>query len=423
MPVLPDNGSLCEDTRSMLDTMDSTTPASAEGPRRTVRHGDTEFVLLGTAHVSKASAEEVRCAMEEGGFDAVAVELCPGRHLALTRPDFWAGLDLFRIIREGKAGMLAASLALGAYQQRLADQFGIEPGAEMRAAIEAAERTALPVLLIDRDIGVTLKRVYRKVGWLQRMGLLGGLMASLLSRERVTEAEIERLKEGDLLETTFAEFAERSQPLYEGLIAERDHYMALRLLEEARRSGYRRVLVVVGAGHVRGLAEHLGMPATADPGPARAALEALPPPGRIGQVLPWVVLTLIGTAFFVGFNRSRELGLQLLSDWFIINGVLAALGALIALAHPLTVVAAFVAAPFTSLIPMIGAGFVAAALEAALRRPRVGDFSSLKADVTHLSGWWRNRVARVLLVFMFVTVGSASATYIAGFRIFERLVA
>jgi pheromone shutdown-related protein TraB len=406
-----------------FDQSPSIDDASAEpaGPIRVVHRGGTEFTLLGTAHVSRASAQEVRRLIESGGFDAVAVELCAGRHVALTQPEFWAGMDLFRVIREGKAGMVAASLALGAYQQRLADQLGIEPGAEMRAAIDAAAAAHLPVLLVDRDIGVTLKRVYRGVPWWQRLALVGGIIGSLFSRERVSEEDIERLKEGDILETTFSEFAERSQALYEGLIAERDRYMAARLQEEARTGRYARVLGVVGAGHLKGLAEHLAE-SQREPAAERTELEKVPPPGRVLQFLPWGVVGLVLLGFAIGFSRSQELGLQLLSDWFIINATLAGTGAVLAAAHPLTVVVAFLAAPFTSLLPMIGAGFVAAAAETALRRPRVGDFGSLRRDVMRLGGWWRNRVARILLVFLFVTVGSASGTYIAGFRIFERLV-
>ncbi|MDQ3397185.1 MAG: TraB/GumN family protein, partial [Deinococcota bacterium] len=199
-------------------------PAQAQ-PVRVVQRGETRYTILGTAHVSRASADEVERLVQSGSFDAVAVELCASRHAAISQPDRWAKMDLFGVLREGKAGMVAASLALGAFQQRLADQMGIEPGEEMRRAIRAAQALNLPLLLIDRDIGVTLKRVYRSVPWWQRFTLLGGLLASVMSSEKVSEAEIEKLKEGDMLESTFAEFAQESAAIYTPLIAERDRYM------------------------------------------------------------------------------------------------------------------------------------------------------------------------------------------------------
>lgn len=385
-------------------------------------HG-TRYTLLGTAHVSRASAEVVGTLARSGHFDAVAVELDAGRYAALTDADRWAKMDLFRVFREGKAGMVAANLALGAFQQRLADQLGIEPGAEMRAAIEGARAAEVDLLLVDRDIGVTLRRVYANVPWWQRVTLLAGLAASVLSREEITEEEIERLKEGDMLEATFTEFAERSERLYVPLIQERDRYMAARLEQEASLPGAaRKVLVVLGAGHLQGIAATLAEPPSSPPAERIAELAQVPKGRRWGKIVPWLIVAVVLVGFVLGFARSPSLGLSLLADWVVINGGLAGLGAAIALAHPLTVVATALAAPLTSLNPLVGAGFVAAGVELWLRKPNVGDFASLRADVTTLRGWWRNRVARIFLVFLLSTLGSAIGTYLAGFRIFGRLL-
>jgi pheromone shutdown-related protein TraB len=389
-------------------------------PIRRVQVGRTTFHLLGTAHVSRESAEDVRREVQGGGYDAVAIELCDSRYRSLVEPDHLAQLDLFQAMRQGKAGMIAASLALGAYQQRLAEQFGIQPGAEMRAAIEESEAAHLPLLLIDREIGVTLKRVYRGVSWWQRLGLVAGLGGSLLSRQRISEEEIEQLKQGDILEATFAEFAERSPKLYHSLIAERDRFMAAKLLSEAA-GRHENVLVVVGAGHVDGLARELAG-FDGSPYDALRSLEELPPPSVWPRVLPWLIVALILAGFAYGFSQDTQLGWRLVIEWVLINGTLCALGSAAALAHPLTVLVSFGAAPLTSLNPTIGAGFVAAATELALRKPKVADFATLRSDVAHPRGWWRNRVARVLLVFVLSTVGSAAGTYIAGFRIAEKLI-
>lgn len=413
------NESMANPTSSLPSESAADEPSA--GPVRTIRLGETKITLLGTAHVSRTSAEEVGAYIATGDYDAVAVELCASRYRTLTQPDHWRDTDLFRIIRAGRAGTLAAHLALSAYQQRLADQLGVQPGAEMLAAIRAAEDRGLPLHLIDREVGITLRRLLRGVPWLQRLLLVGGLLAGFLSRERVEEADIERLKEGDLLESTFGEFAEQSPALYNHLITERDRYMAARLRQEAEPGEPRRILAVVGAGHLAGMAERLQEPA-GSPEAELGELDQMPPPRRWTRAIPWVVVAVVAIGFVIGFQRSPELGFRLMTEWVVINGTLSALGAALAGAHVLTVVGAFLAAPLTSLNPTVGAGMVVAAIETGLRRPRVEDFDSLRRDVAHLRGWWRNRVARILLVFVLSTVGSAIGTYVAGFRIVGHLM-
>jgi len=411
-------------------------PAGAEpagGPLATVELSGVQVTMLGTAHVSKASAVEVRERIESGAFGVVAIELDASRHAALVDPDRMLRTDLFTVIRRGQGGAMAANLALGAFQQRLADQYGIEPGEEMREAIRSTDRAGLPLELIDRDIGVTLRRVYRSVPWWQRLELMAGLVASVLSREQIEEDEIERLKDGDVLEATFAEFAERSERLYLPLIAERDAYMAARIRQlaerlarasEAEGDAPPALLAIVGAGHLQGMRaalEDAGDDPSDDPAARIAELSQLPPPSKLAQVVPWVLVAVIVSGFVVGFVRDPELGRQLIGDWVWINGLTSAIGATAALAHPLTILGTAIAAPLTSLNPTIGAGFVAAAIELWLRKPSVGDFASLRSDVTRLSGWYRNRVARTLLVFLGATLGSALGTYLAGARILTRL--
>ncbi|WP_299231931.1 TraB/GumN family protein [uncultured Halomonas sp.] len=402
------------ETQAPMPTLPDDTTS---GPQRVLQIGETRYTLLGTAHVSAESAEDVRRLIRSGEFDAVAIELCDSRHHSMTNPDALAEQDLFQVFRQGKAGMVAASLALGAFQQRLAEQSGIEPGAEMRAALEESQRAALPLLLIDRDVGVTLKRIYHNVPWWQRFSLFSGLLGSVLSRQEVSPEEVERLKEGDVLESTFSEFAAESESLYTPLISERDRYMVLRLAEEAPPGRYRSVLVVIGAGHMKGMADHFADELPPQPAEERQRLEATPPPSKIWKALPWVITALVLTGFAIGFSRNTGLGWQLVAEWFLINGVLSAGATLVALAHPFTVIATFFAAPLTSLNPTIGAGFVAAGVELYLRKPKVRDFSTLRHDVTHLKGWWHNRVSRTLLVFLTATLGSAAGTWIAGFRI------
>jgi len=394
-------------------------PDFADEPVREVERDGVHYTLLGTAHVSPASVAAVRHHIESGRFDAVAIELCPSRHRALTDRDAWRNMNLFQIIRDRKAGMMMASLALAAYQRRISEQFGIEPGAEMKAAIDAAEAADRPLQLIDREIGVTLKRTSRRLSWWKRWVLTNGMVLSLFSREEIAEEDIERLKQGDILTETFSEFADQSPELYESLIAERDRYMAARLRAENEGRGERRVLAVLGAGHLAGTVEALR--ADADPVDEVRDLDAVPPASKVWKFIPWLILAAVLTGFGIGFSRSPELGWSLVLTWVVINGGLSAIGAAVARAHPLTVLAALCAAPLTSLNPTVGAGMVTGAVEAWLRKPRMGDFESLRDDVIHLSGWWKNRVARVFLVFFLSNLGSAIGTWVAGASMIKQL--
>jgi len=342
----------------------------------------------------------------------------------MTDPDSISKLDLFQVVKQGMAPMVMVNLAMAAFQQRTAEQLGVEPGEEFHVAIKEAARVNLPVLLIDRDVGQTLKRIYRNIPVWRRMYLASGLLFSVFSREQVSEEEIERLKEGDMLESVFSQFAQKESHLYAALIDERDRYMAFRLLQECETQNYQHILAVVGAGHCKGIQRYLEQNRAASEAELAsnlADLSRIPAASSWLKYLPWLITLLILSGFFLGFSHSSSMGWDMVIDWVLINGGLSALGALLAMAHPLTVVAAFVAAPVTSLNPMIGAGMVTAAVEIWLRKPNIGDFECLRAQTMKLGGWWRNRITRILLVFLFSTLGSAIGTYVAGFRIFERL--
>ena len=394
--------------------------SSQTQPLEEISVNNTHITILGTAHVSKTSADAVAELVHSGKFDIVAIELCDSRHQSIINPNSLADMDLFEVIKSKKASMVAASLALGAYQQRLAEQFGIQPGEEMRVAMRLAEEQGLELALIDRDVGVTLKRVYKSIPWWRKIYVVSGLIASVLSNEKVSEEEIEKLKEGDMLESTFSQFADSAYDLFHPLIAERDIYMAAKLCKLAEESEGKSILAVVGAGHLAGIKEHL-QKGIEKPQEQIEELEYLPKGKGYGKIIPWIIVALILSGFAFGFNKSSELGWNLVLDWVLINGGLSALGAAIAGAHVLTVLTAFLAAPVTSLNPTIGAGVVTAGAELYLRKPTIKDFENVKQDTTKFSGWRSNRVARLFLVFLLSTLGSVAGTYIAGFQIFEAL--
>jgi pheromone shutdown-related protein TraB len=410
---------------SVPETEITALPAALQGqPIERVQRDGVEYVVLGTAHVSRSSMEAVDALLASEHFDAVAVELCDSRAQSMRDPEAFRQLDLFKVIRQGKAGMVAASLVLSTFQKRLADQSGIQPGAEMKAAMDGAEQRGLPLWLIDREVGTTLKRAWRSVGFWQRFGLLGGLLASVFDREDIEQGEIEKLKQGDLLESAFSEFASGSKPLYDSLIGERDAFMAARLREEAARPTMvenRRVLVVIGAGHLKGLCTLL-REQQGDPASKVAELAILPPKARWPKWLAAALVLLVFAAIAWAFHQNTALGTQALRDWVLFTGGFAALGAVAAGAHPLSILAAFIAAPIKPFRPGIPAGGISAMAEAWVRRPRVADFDTLRDDIVHWSGWWKNRVARTLLNFFLVSVGTIIGEYSAGIHIFKSLL-
>jgi len=406
--------------------IDTSLPVALEGqPIERLTRDGVEYVILGTAHVSRASVDAVESLLATEHFDAVAVELCASRAHGMRDPEAFKQMDLFQVIRQGKAGMVAASLVLGSFQKRLAAQYGIEPGAEMKAAMDGADAQDIPVWLVDREVGATLKRAWRSVGFFQRFGLMSGMLGSVFQRDEIPEADIEKLKQSDLLESAFSEFAAGSAPLYRALIAERDEYMAARLREKGAHmepdSPSRRVLVVIGAGHLKGMTSQLATQ-QGNPRDVSDELGLTPPSSKWPKALAVALVLAIFCAIGFAFYRSPSLGVTALRNWILLTGGLSALGALIAGGHPLSIVAAFVAAPLKPFRPGIPSGAISAMAEAWIRKPRVLDFEHLRDDITHWTGWWKNRVARTLLNFFLVCAGTIVGEYIAGFHIIRSLM-
>jgi pheromone shutdown-related protein TraB len=409
---------------SSPETDSALLPALQGQPIERVQRDGVEYVVLGTAHVSKVSVDAVDALLANEHFDAVAIELCDSRAQSMRDPEAFKQMDLFKVIRQGKAGMVAASLVLSTFQKRLADQSGIQPGAEMKAAMDGADKRALPLWLVDREVGTTLKRAWHSVGFWQRFGLLGGLLASVFEREAIEQEEIEKLKQGDLLESAFSEFASESKPLYQSLIGERDAFMAARLREEAARTATaepRRVLVVIGAGHLKGLTGLLREQQD-DPATIVANLASTPPKARWPKWVALILVLAVFAAIGYAFHRNTALGAQALRDWVLYTAGFSALGALIAGGHPLSILAAFIAGPIKPFRPGIPSGGISAMAEAWVRRPRVIDFDTLRDDIGHWSGWWKNRVARTLLNFFLVSLGTIIGEYTAGIHIFKSLL-
>ncbi len=386
---------------------------------KTVHVNGVAITLVGTAHVSQKSVDLVEEKIRTGEYDRIAIELCPPRLQNLTQKSMWKSLDIYQILRQGKGTLLLVNLALSAYQKRLAEKIGVEPGQEMMKAIELSAEYDLPLEVIDRDITTTLQRMYREVSFWQKLKLFSSLIASIFIGEEVTEQQIEDLKEGDMLHSLVEEFGEVLPSVKKVLIDERDQFMVGKLIEMTKSpDSPKNILAMVGAGHLVGM-----LPAFENP-PAPEALEELdvkPPPSKTGYYVGWGIGLFILSMFGVGYMRSPELGTELILQWVVINGGLSALGAALAFAHPVSIMAAFLAAPLTSLNPTIGAGMVVGIVESYIRKPKVADFESMREDIAHFSKWWKNGVIRVFLIFFFANLGSAAGTFIAGSSIVYKI--
>lgn len=369
---------------------------------------EKKILLVGTAHISQSSVDEVNKVIEQEQPDTVCIELCASRHQAMVDKDQWKNTDIFKVVREGKSFLLLSNLIMTAFQKRLGSQLGVKPGAEMLAAIQASERINAELQLVDRDVKITLQRTWRGMPFWGRMKVFSQLLASLFIREEISKEEIEKLKESDALSEAMQMLADQSPDMKRILIDERDQFMA----EKIRQAPGKRIVAVVGAGHVKGLSLELEREHNL------AELETVPSPGKLGIWLKWgipaLIIGLIGYGFYA---VDTDVSIEMIQRWFLINGTLSAIGTAIAFGHPITIATAFVAAPFTSLNPAVAAGWVAGLVEAVLRKPQVRDFEDLAEDITHLRGFWKNNITRILLVVMFANLGSAIGTFAGGFAI------
>ena len=353
--------------------------------------------LVGTAHISRESVELARMAIEHIKPSSVAIELCDARLKAIQNPDRWKNMDVFQAIREGRGHLLLSQLLLAAFQKKIGAATEVRPGSEMLEAVAAAEKVNAALILADRSIRITLKRVWGHLGFFSAIKLMSAMIVGLVSGERVKPEDIERLKERDVLSAALQEFGQVFPEVESTLIGERDHYMA----EMIRRAPSFPLLLVVGAGHVPGISRILREGLPIDLGP----LEQIPSKAGFGRILRWVIPSLIVVIIFIGLFRSgKDTGSAMAMSWILVTATTAAVGAIMSLAHPLTIVTAALVAPFTAVNPFLRSGWIAALVEASLRRPRVGDLEEILEDMGTVRGWYRNRVCRVLLVLITVNL-------------------
>jgi len=371
---------------------------------------DKEIYLIGTAHVSADSIKDVEDFIRNEAPDRVCLELDEGRYRTMMEGESWENMNIQSILRQGKGFFLLANLALSSFQRRMGVQTGVTPGEEMKIAALAAKETGIPYSLCDRDIQVTLRRAWKKSSLWNKLKMIGVLVSAAFSREELTEEEIEALTERSALSGMMEELAKELPSVKEVLIDERDRYLASKIFLAPGK----KIVAAIGAGHAAGIAATIERLAAGEQTPDVSDLEIIPKPSRFSKLAPWIIPAIIAALLVYGFiNAGWNQGLKMFSYWFLVNGVLSGIGAIIALADPLTILLSFLLSPFTSLNPTIGVGIVVGVVEAYVRKPRVVDFEHLNEDILSIKGFYSNRFTHALIVFFLTSIGSTIGTFVA----------
>ena len=372
-------------------------------------------LLIGTAHISQESVDLVRTVIEDEKPDCVCIELDDNRYRALSRKEQWQALDLKAIIKKKQLSTLLISLLMASYQKKLGSQLGVKPGAELLAAARTAEEHGIAISLCDRDIRITLRRAWKSTSFFKKGYLAASLLATLFDDTTIDAEKLEELKKKDVLSDLLAEMGEALPAIKKVLIDERDIYLA----EKIKASPGKRIVAVVGAGHVAGITERI----VEDNQSRLVEISTIPPVSKVWKIAGWGIPALIiGSIFAIGLHKGAAIAGASLLIWFLAHGIPAAIGALIALAHPYTTLGAFAAAPFTSMTPVIGAGYVTAFIQVMARPPVVREFETAGVDMATVNGWWKNKLLRVFLVFFLTGIGSAIGTWVGGYQIVKNLI-
>ena len=375
-----------------------------------INKDEREFIIVGTAHISRHSADLVREVIEKEKPDVVCVELDEKRLKALSEKNRWENLDLRQIIKNKQLSTLMVNLVLSSYQKKLGEKLGVTPGTELLEAVKTANENNIPVELCDREVRVTLRRAWHSMNLWQKSKFLSGGLAGIFEKQELTEEKLAELRSKDVLSEMMDEISKAMPVLKKVIIDERDQYIA----QKMKYSKGKKVVSVVGAGHVKGIVKYLENNGDVD----LQSIEVIPEPSLLSKLLGWgIPFIIVASIFYIGFSQGiTEAGNNALF-WILACGIPSAIGALISVAHPLTVLASFVSAPITSLSPLIGVGYVAAFVQAYMQPPIVKEFQELSKDFRKIGKWWKNRLLKVFLVFILSSIGGVIGTSVGFFEI------
>ncbi|MFH1197578.1 MAG: TraB/GumN family protein [bacterium] len=371
---------------------------------------DKEYIIIGTAHISKKSAELVHDIILKEEPDAVCIELDNQRFAALSEQHRWDAMDLKEIIKKKQLTTLFINILLAAYQKKLGVKLGTTPGIELIEAVKTAQSLNIPVVLCDRDVKITLRRTWNSMSFWQKIKFLSVSIASLFDKREITEEKLNEIKDKDIISELINDLGAQLPVLKRVLIDERDVYISQKMLETKGR----KIVSVVGAGHVEGIMQKLNTRLNSD----LTLLDQIPNSSNFLKIFGWSFpLLVLASLIYIGFDQGVSTASNNLIYWILITGIPSAIGAIFAFAHPLTILSSFFAAPITSLSPVLGVGYVAALVQALLSPPRVKEFHSVTDDINKFKLWWENKLLRVLLVFILSSIGGVIGTYLGTYEI------
>lgn len=387
--------------------------------QKTLELNGRKIVLIGTAHVSKESIKEVNETITELKPDCVAIELDEKRADSIRNAEKYSRLDIIKVIKRNEGFLLLANLILASFQKRMGLNAGVKPGDEMLAAINASEEMKIPFVLVDRPIQITLKRAWAKNSFWGKIKLFALLVSSAFSKEEIDVEEIENLKNNSEMDSMMEELSKEMPVIKEVLIDERDKYLAAKIWSAQGEN----IVAVLGAGHLPGVEKYLQKMAKNEESADVEEISQIPPKSvlmkTIGWIIPVAIIGLIIAGFIYG---GKKAGAQILTTWFLWNAIPSAALSVAALAHPVTILVAFFAAPFTSLCPFIGVGFCTAIVQALVCKPKVSDMETLQDDVSSVKTFYKNKILRILLVFILSSLGSSLGTFIGGSNVIAKII-
>ena len=370
-----------------------------------------KITLIGTAHVSAESISEVENVISDVKPDCVAIELDEKRYESITNPDKYRELDIIKVLKRKEGFLLLANIVMASFQKRMGKNAGVKPGEEMVAAINKAKELNIPTALVDRPIQITFRRAWKKTSAYGKTQLLSALLASGFSKDEISSEEIENLKQSSEMDSMMKELSEFMPAVKQVLIDERDQYLASHIW----KAEVNNIVAVLGAGHLPGVEAHLKKIAENQASTDTSEIASIPESSIFSKIMMWLIPVLIVAVIAFGFYiGGKDAGSKMALNWILWNGILAGLGALIAGGNPLTILVSFVGAPVTSLCPFIGVGIVAGIVQAAICKPQVKDLETLSDDAGSIKGFYKNKILRVLLVFLLSSVGSSIGTFAAG---------
>lgn len=375
-----------------------------------LKYNNKDIIIIPTAHVSTESVELVKKTIEFYKPESVCIELDKERYKNLKNPDAWKNTNIIDIIKQKKVGLLVANLILSSYQKNIAKKLKTNPGAEMIQGMKSAEIINAQIVLADRNIQTTFMRIWRSLGFFKKLKLIFSLMLTN-DEDEVTEEDLEQLLKRNNLENAVSNLSDDFPEISKVLLHERDEYLAYNI----KNAPGDKIVAILGAAHTIGVEKEIFKNQNLK------ELEKIPKASKFSKSLPWIIPILILCIIIYGFYQSIGTGTQQVKAWFIYNSIFAGLFTLIGLGHPLSILTAFITAPFTSLNPFLACGWFVGLVEASIRKPTVDDANRIPEDIFKIKGILSNRFLKALLIVILANIGSTIGTVVAGTSIIKNL--